>query len=161
MSDDWIAHRIASIARTLEAEGFERTEADGALVMHRRKFQLSRFGVVDVFVSLLAVDAEASAADVSGHLDRSIEHALASKSGIPRGLGSAVELHPVTLAGGADASAIEAASSITPNRWSMMIIPALVHAADGSVVMYEGRKVWGGAYHSSLAKRLRAWLDAA
>ncbi len=159
MPDDWIAHRIASIAQRLEAEGFERTEVDGALIMHRRKFQLSRFGVVDTFVSLLAVDGPAGAGDVSGHLERAVEHALASKSGIPRGLGSAVELHPVTLAAGADESAVDAASSVTPNRWSMMIVPALIHAADGPVVMYEGRKVGGGAYHSSLVKRLRTWLE--
>ena len=158
--DDWIAHRIAAIARTLEAEGFERSEIDGALVMHRRKFQASRFGVVDTFVSLLAVDGPAGAADVGGHLDRAVEQALASKSRIPRGLGSAVELHPVTLSAGADDAAIAAASSITPNRWSMMIVPALVHAPDSDPVLYEGRKVWGGAYRSALVRRLRTWLDA-
>ncbi|MEO1063518.1 MAG: hypothetical protein AAFZ07_19045 [Actinomycetota bacterium] len=160
MSADWIAHRFAAIARTLEGEGFERRDVDGALVLHRRKFQLSRFGVVDTFVSLLAVDGEASADDLRGHLDRSIEVALTSKSGIPRGLGSAVELHPVTLASGADPSALDEATATTPNRWSMMIIPALIPGADASVVTYEGRKVWGGAYHAALLRRLRTWLDA-
>ncbi|MEM8905046.1 MAG: hypothetical protein AAGF02_15190 [Actinomycetota bacterium] len=40
-----------------------------------------------------------------------------------------------------------------------MTVPALLPAPD-EVILDDGLKVRGGAYHATLVRRLRGWLDA-
>ena len=143
---------IARIGANAEAAGFERVDVAGFdAAWHRRKFMPSRIGMVDSVVTVRTVDA-ATAADLVAHEDDAFAAALQLKVGIPRGLGSAVEVHPVTIAASADEGAIAHAAGVMKNRWSTMTMHALIHGT--TVTVFEGRKVWGAAYVKSLRKQL-------
>ncbi|MEM9610366.1 MAG: hypothetical protein AAGA99_23330 [Actinomycetota bacterium] len=158
MSAEWIPHRIAAIATRLEGIGFERHDLDDTLVLHRRKFELSRLGLVDAVVALAAVDGEAAPDDVERLESFAVAQAKGRKTRIPRGLGSAVEVFPVTLAEGISDDAEAVIDGGPPNAWSLITVPAVVHDGGRAISVYEGRKVWGGAYFSSIRNRLKEWI---
>ena len=159
MPEAWMLERRDVIEQRLTADGFARVENAGpGLVFHRRKVQASRFGVVDSVVSLLVFDGTVSEADLVRHQASAVEAVDQVRSSIPRGLGATVEVHPISLAPDADAGAITALTSGTPNEWAMMIVPALVHDGGATLTMFTGNKFWGGAYQPGLRKRVQRWV---
>ncbi|MEM9037379.1 MAG: hypothetical protein AAGD18_22495 [Actinomycetota bacterium] len=158
MSAEWIPHRIAAIAARLEGMGFERHDLDDTLLLHRRKFELSRFGLVDVVVALAAVEGEVLPDDLERLESFAIAQAKDRKTRIPRGVGSAVEVFPVTVAEGISGDAEAVIDAGPANAWSLITVPAVVHDGGRAISAYEGRKVWGGAYFSSIRNRLKEWI---
>jgi len=147
---------IAGIEGNAARDGFEAKEIEGFdRVWHRRKFMLSRVGLVDAVVTIRVAES-VTELDLVRHEDDAFVVALGVKTWLPRGLGSAVEVHPITLAGNADADAITYAGGSMRNRWSAMTMHALIHGNPPQTVVFEGGKVWGAAYVGSVRSQLKA-----
>lgn len=149
------AEVIERIKANAARAGFSPIEAEGFdAVWHRRKFMPSRFGLVDAVVAVRAVDSVATVVDLGRAGEDAIAVALANKTWLPRGLGSAVEVHPITIAADAAPDAVDFARTQSPNRWGAIIMHALVYGDSATIVMFDGRKVWGAAYVRGLKKQL-------
>jgi hypothetical protein len=147
------------IVRRLEDDGFRiAAEDDESVVLHRRRPSLSRVGMLDSVVVIRSMTGHATTSDLVDHEEGAVAEALRLKTWIPRGLFSAVEVFPVTLADDAEGEAVDFVCNSIRNRWALMSMPAVVHEGGGTVDTFQGRKLWGGAYVQGLRRRLLDWV---
>ncbi|MEM7140163.1 MAG: hypothetical protein AAF548_03960 [Actinomycetota bacterium] len=145
---------VTAIGAKAAADGF-RPLADERFTaaFHRRKFMISRFGLVDTLIAVRVLDAPATRAFVERTQADAVEVALANKTRLPRGAGSAVEVFAIVVSDGADTEAIDFVQSSMPTQWSCFTMSALIHGSQARA-MYEGRKLFGAAYIGGLKSRL-------
>jgi hypothetical protein len=147
---------IARIEANAAGAGFSSKEVPGFdRVWHRRRFMMSRFGVVDTVITVRTAGV-VTRADLENHEKAAFTAALDLKTWIPRGLGSALEVHPITIANQADEGAVEYVRSVMTNRWSAMTMHALVHGEPPQTVLFEGTKLWGAFYVKSIRAQVAA-----
>lgn len=159
MAESWMDERRRLIVRRLEADGFEVTAEDGeSVVLHRRNVSFSRFGLLDSVAVVRSIGGRVSTSDLVDHEEGAVAEALRLKTWLPRGLMSAVEVFPITLADDAEGETIDFVCNGIRNRWAVMSLPAVVHEGGTKVDTFEGRKFWGGAYVSGLRRRLLEWV---
>ena len=150
---------VARVERNAATNGFERKEGYGFdSVWHRRKFMPSRLGMVDAILTVRSAEF-VTKSDLVRYEDDALAAVLDMKIWLPRGLGSALEMYAITVAGTADAAAIEYVRTSMRNRWSAMTLHALFHGDPPQSVVFAGRKIWGGAYVKGLLAQLTALVS--
>lgn len=160
MSTGWMEVRLEQIIERVAASGYRIVQrTDDEIVMHRRRVSLSRFGVLDSVVVGTTFDGTASRADLAACEEAAVREALLLKVAIPRGLFSAVEVFPITLVDDAESDGVDFVCGALRNRFAVMSMPAVVHDGGGEVAVFRGQKVWGGAYISSMRRRLMRWVE--
>lgn len=159
MPGEWMDDRRDRIADRLVAGGYRVVRSgDDELVMHRRRIALSAFGFLDSVAVIACHEGSASRADLLDREEGAVREALLLKIGLPRGLFSAVEVFPITLVDDADGEAVEFVCNSVRNRWAVLSMPAVVHDGGREVATFTGHKLWGGAYVSSMRRRVLGWV---
>ncbi|HET8620077.1 MAG TPA: hypothetical protein VFM27_14015 [Acidimicrobiales bacterium] len=145
------------IAQSAAAAGMPPTSADLAgntvLVARRSDFRL-RWMATRLHTFLVASafpPGTATADQLDRFLHLALDHAVANKSGLPRGLQTGVAVVAVAVTTGAGPEAAAWASSVHGRRWAAIPFPVLVDGASGQVV-HPKRMVIGGIYASHLRR---------
>jgi|GEM_PF-5045176 len=149
--------RAAQLIAKLEAAGYERYDRGDAVLLHERKFKVTRFSVVDTVIGITAQESVTEDSFMA-HDANTVEGARSLKSAWPLGMGGSIEQFPIVFADVADNGALEAAAAQSPKRWGIMSAHAVVHAATGEATMFEGRALWGAAYIAALRVKLKEIL---
>jgi hypothetical protein len=153
----WKHDRARHTIGRVVADGYQEVEPGGpGVLLHRRKAQLSRFGMVDTLVSVRVFEGAVTQQHLLDHDIDAKDAALLHEVGLPRGLGSAVEVFPITIADDAAPGVREWVATNHEMDWSLISMRGLVAGHD--VVVCQKTAVWGGAYIPGLRTRLQGWL---
>ncbi len=162
MTTDEGLHRICS---RLAPDGFELFHnvqaANGVfrLVARRSRFELSKFGIHEVFFVFADV-YNPDPNTMSGYSAAAFAQALSmKKTSIPRGLAAAITCFSVAITDTAGPEVVNSVRNNAPSKhWAAFEIPLLWSPATGQVCYFEKTPVWGAAYYLGFRKLIQKYL---
>jgi hypothetical protein len=133
-----------------ESEGFERigAQVEDAPVFRRRRFSLTKFGIVDTFIVPTCIDGELTPDYLAGFSSEAFNVGLQNKNFLPRGFGGLAVVYPLfVVTSVSNALYMYISEDYNPKHFASFEFPAIYNVTDNRVMTLEKTPVWGAAYY--------------
>jgi hypothetical protein len=152
---------LETVRDRLAEDGFtDEPAADGATIqLRRRAVKASRLSFVETVVAVRSGQEPAGSEDVRAFTTNVVSAALARKSKIPRGLGSSLVVYPAVVVEECSTELRMFMASYVPKHWCLLVLPVVVDARTGGLVMYEQTPMWGALYQRTTRNDAKEWLS--
>ena len=139
-SQDWQRQGFDPLPASTEAE----------TVFRRRRFSLTKFGVVDTFCIARCFEDILSEGQIETFSSNAFRFALKNKFFLPRGLGGMAIAYPLLIAENVSNSVRQFITrSYNPKHWSSFEFPVVFELSTGQLLFYQSTPAWGAAYYRS------------
>jgi len=157
MSATDFASYLAALEPRLQAEGFQKlpdvpVETDAAVAYRKRKFEITKFGLVDRFaIPVWRAGSELTDDWLRDYGTRCFAYALKNKSWLPRGFFGMAIAYPLVVTDVLEPPLEELVTrGYCPKHWASSEFPAVFDLRRGTVFHYEATPTWGAAYYPGM-----------
>jgi hypothetical protein len=137
--------------------GFQALPSDNSdLMFRRRKFSITKFGIVDTFCIVTHMKNEVTTGFISEFGSDAFKIALKNKFFLPRGLGAMAVVYPLIVANQVPETVANfLTQSHTPKHYASVEFPVIFDLSTQHLIFYQGTPVWGAAYYSGYRKEVQ------
>ncbi len=125
-------------------------------VWMRRRFEITKFGLVDTFVLVRFVPgAELTTELFEEFSGAGFEFALEHKNFMPRGFGGMAIAHPLIVTDALPEPVADfVKTEYCPKHWASNEFPAIFDLGSGQLTRYEQTPAWGAAFYAGFRKQV-------
>ena len=142
-------------SKVWQSEGYQKlpAEADAPWVYRKRRFEFTKFSIVDRFCIATCIEGELTTGKLQDFSSYAFKVAMNNKFFLPRGFGNAVVAFPLLVVEEvSDKARNFIQHSYAPKHWSSFEYPVVYSLAESRIYHYESTPTWGAAYYRGFRK---------